>query len=194
MLCRLTFSNDLKKENAFNKTPYHYCAASGNADLAAYLYSLGVPFDQDITVATFSADGKESRTPWNKALAISPMDTARMAGKSLHIRCCMLLCLHDVFMIASTCRSCKSCRSTGTGACKSAIALEQSVSPSVSCHIQETGKCMTRNSRCSLDLYCSCDVLYVHFRNMSNCTRHGVSSAAPAYAVLCYLPIGTTLK
>ena len=82
-MCRLTFSNDLKKEIAFDKTPYHYCAASGNTDLAAYLYSLGVPFDQDITVATFSADGKESRTPWNKALAISPVDTAHMAGKCL---------------------------------------------------------------------------------------------------------------
>lgn len=76
----MTFSHGVKEDIQFNKTPYHYCAASGNLHLAAYLYSQGVPFDSDMRIATFAADGLESRTPWKKVLANTVMDTALMAG------------------------------------------------------------------------------------------------------------------
>lgn len=77
---RLTFSQELQDKIAFDKTPYHYCAVSGNVDLAALLYSIGTPFDEDIHIAKFAADGSQSTTPWKKILAVSPVDTARMAG------------------------------------------------------------------------------------------------------------------
>ena len=63
------------------KLPYHFCAVTGNVNLAAFLYLRQIPCTKGITIANFAADGKEGTTPWKKPVILWPADVANMAGK-----------------------------------------------------------------------------------------------------------------
>ena len=65
------------------KLPYHFCAVTGNVNLAAFLYLRRVPCTKGITIANFAADGKEGTTPWKKPVILWPADVANMAGKPI---------------------------------------------------------------------------------------------------------------
>ena len=80
-LCRLSFNPEITEAITLEKLPYHYCAVTGNVNLAAFLYSQKVSFSKGITIANFAADGKEGTTPWKKPVTLSPVDIADMAGK-----------------------------------------------------------------------------------------------------------------
>ena len=79
--CRLSFNPEITEAITLEKLPYHYCAVTGNVNLAAFLYTQKVPFSKGITIANFAADGKEGTTPWKKPVTLSPVDIADMAGK-----------------------------------------------------------------------------------------------------------------
>lgn len=77
---RLTFNPEITEAITLEKFPYHYCAVTGNVNLAAFLYSQKLPYSKGITIANFAADGKEGSTPWKKPVTMSAMDIANMAG------------------------------------------------------------------------------------------------------------------
>lgn len=94
-LCRLSFNPEIADSITLEKLPYHYCAVTGNVNLAAFLYVQKVPFSKGITIANFAADGKDGSTPWKKPVMLSPLDIANMAGKqadSHHDLVHVLLC------------------------------------------------------------------------------------------------------
>ena len=75
------------------KLPFHFCAVTGNVNLAAFLYLRQVPFSRNITIANFAADGKEGSTPWKKPITLSPVDIANMAGKQIRPLCQVMFSL-----------------------------------------------------------------------------------------------------
>lgn len=77
---RLSFHQDLMSALTFNSWPYHYAAASGNVELACYLYLNGIKIDKNATVASFSAGGINGTTPWRKPITVSASETALLAG------------------------------------------------------------------------------------------------------------------
>lgn len=77
---RLSFNPEIADSITLEKLPYHYCAVTGNVNLAAFLYVQKVPFSKGITIANFAADGKDGSTPWKKPVMLSPLDIANMAG------------------------------------------------------------------------------------------------------------------
>ncbi|DBA76185.1 hypothetical protein WJX77_011832 [Trebouxia sp. C0004] len=77
---RLSFNPEITEAITLENLPYHYCAVTGNVNLAAFLYTQKVPFSKGITIANFAADGKEGTTPWKKPVTLSPVDIADMAG------------------------------------------------------------------------------------------------------------------
>ncbi|GMH38265.1 hypothetical protein BSKO_06149 [Bryopsis sp. KO-2023] len=78
---RLSFHQELLSAVSFNSCPYHYCAVTGNAELACYLYSQKIELTPNITVASFSAAGTGGNTPWKKIVVITPHEAALLAGK-----------------------------------------------------------------------------------------------------------------
>jgi len=86
-LHRLSFNPEITEAITLDKLPYHYCAVTGNVNLAAFLYVQKVPFSKGITIANFAADGKEGTTPWKKPVTLSPIDIANMAGKKESSKC-----------------------------------------------------------------------------------------------------------
>lgn len=77
---RLSFNPEIADAITLEKWPYHYCAVTGNVNLAAFLYVQKVPFNHGIMIANFAADGKDGNTPWKKPITLSPLDVADMAG------------------------------------------------------------------------------------------------------------------
>lgn len=79
--CRLSFHQELLSAVAFNSSPYHYCAVTGDTELAVYLYSKGIEMSSNnITVASFSAAGTGGNTPWKKVISITAHEAALLAG------------------------------------------------------------------------------------------------------------------
>lgn len=79
--CRLSFHQELLSAVGFNSSPYHYCAVTGDTELAVYLYSKGIEMSSNITVASFSAAGTNGNTPWKKVIMITPHEAALLAGR-----------------------------------------------------------------------------------------------------------------
>ena len=77
---RLSLSSELTESITLERFPYHFCAVTGNVNLAVFLYSRQLQYSRGITVANVSADGKEGTTPWQKSVTLSPVDVANMAG------------------------------------------------------------------------------------------------------------------
>ena len=83
---RLSFHQDLLSPLSFFLSPLHYAAATGNTALVCYLYSeASCPSKQgkNITVASFSAGGRNGRTSWRIPVAVSPSQTASLAGHAV---------------------------------------------------------------------------------------------------------------
>lgn len=79
---RLFLSSELTEAITLERFPYHFCAVTGNVNLAVFLYSRQLQYSRGITVANVSADGKAGITPWQKSITLSPVDVANMAGKA----------------------------------------------------------------------------------------------------------------
>lgn len=79
---RLSFHPELLSALSLSSAPYHYCAVTGNTELACFLYSRDVGLCRSITVASFSASGANGSTPWRKAITVTATDAALLAGNS----------------------------------------------------------------------------------------------------------------
>jgi len=79
---RLSFHPELLSALALSTSPYHFCAVTGNTELACFLYNREVGLCRSITVASFSAAGANGSTPWRKAISVSASDAALLAGHS----------------------------------------------------------------------------------------------------------------
>ena len=131
---RLSLNPELTESITLERFPYHFCAVTGNVNLAAFLYFRQFQYSEGITIANFAAgkaiqgnvgnvlvirlckdrphsvsvrkieqhiaqldeelhvhekciaaDGKEGTTPWSKAVTLSPVEIANMAGKPCHL-------------------------------------------------------------------------------------------------------------
>ncbi|CAD7702379.1 unnamed protein product, partial [Ostreobium quekettii] len=78
----LSFHPELLSTMALSASPYHFCAVTGNTELACFLYFRGVDITRNITVASFSAAGANGSTPWRKEILVSAADAALLAGNS----------------------------------------------------------------------------------------------------------------
>lgn len=78
---RLSLNSELTESITLEKFPYHYCAVTGNVNLAAFMYLRQLQYSKGITVANFAADGKQGTTSWSKRVTLSPVDIANLAGK-----------------------------------------------------------------------------------------------------------------
>ena len=80
---RLSFHQDLMTPLSFSFSPLHYAAVTGNTELVCYLYSeAGGPFanGKNITVASFSAGGRNGQTKWRVPVGVAPSQAASLAG------------------------------------------------------------------------------------------------------------------
>ncbi|KAL3141774.1 hypothetical protein ABBQ32_004450 [Trebouxia sp. C0010 RCD-2024] len=77
---RLSLNSELTESITLEKFPYHYCAVTGNVNLAAFMYLRQLQYSKGITVANFAADGKQGTTSWSKRVTLSPVDIANLAG------------------------------------------------------------------------------------------------------------------
>jgi len=62
--------------------PLHYAAVTGNTALACYLYSKNIT-GKNVTVASFAAGGRNGQTSWRIPVAMSPSQTASLAGHAI---------------------------------------------------------------------------------------------------------------
>lgn len=88
---RLSFHQELLSSVAFNSSPYHYCAVTGDTELAIFLYNRGIEMTSNITVASFSAAGTNGNTPWKKVIVITPHEAALLAGNHRAARALKLI-------------------------------------------------------------------------------------------------------
>jgi len=83
---RLSFHQDLMSPVSFSLSPLHYAAVTGNTALVCYLYSEHsgkFGNGRNITVASFSAGGRNGQTPWRTPTEISPSVAASLAGHAI---------------------------------------------------------------------------------------------------------------
>ena len=79
-LRRLGLFSSIAERIQLLQYPYHFCALTADSSLALYLYAHGVPCNDELSIASFSASGAGGTTSWTKHLSLSPSDLAAMGG------------------------------------------------------------------------------------------------------------------